>query len=273
LLIATPELVFNHHLKNLIAISRHLPVNQAQNFQQIGKFFVFNIFLSLFTVYALSRVYDKRNHPLWLVLLWSMVSFCWLMIQDSPHLIEPAILLPPLAMMAGWGAVHSGRRLRRLLTYDTPWWQRFSRPQLPKIGLGAILLLLYALISWHQLNSVVFWNIDTEGDLIQFQQRPDMLTFIRQQTNVEDCVFIDDPSLSVEADRLPPPWLTGLTDERIEGGLITEAEVQKLFVESGCTLTLFYRRDYHRHLLDFKDWTKDFYPNEQKFRNTQICFD
>ncbi len=269
LLLANPELILNHHLKNQAIIRQNLPLVQADNFRLIGYFLVFNIFLSLFAVYGLVQIYDQFNHPLWLIFMWGLLSFGWLMFQIAPQRGDTAILLPPLAILAGWGAANLGQRLvdsgRRWLAGST---QRWLLP-----GLGILCLSAYIFISWQQLNGFIFRDIDTEGDLIQFEQRPEMIAFIRQETNPDDCVIIDDPTLAIQADRLPPPQLVGLSRERVAGGLISQAEVQRLVEEAGCKLALFYRRDYHRHLLGFRDWAEKYYSHEeQQFRNTKIFF-
>jgi len=267
LFLAGPEIVFSYLLKNQVTIRQNLSLIQADNFQVIGQFLVFNIFVSLLAVYGVARIYDQAKHTLWFIFIWGLLSFCWLMLQVPLPPGDVAILLPPLAIIAGWSVVDIKERLGSKGPSPT-----VSAPGWLKVGLVGGVLGFYLLLTWQQLNGFIFQDIDTENDLIQFQERAEMADFIREQTAPTDCVISDDPTLAIQADRFPSPPLVNLSRERVEGGLISEAEIQALAQEANCRLVVFYRRPYHRHLPNFRDWAETYFANEQGFQNTDILF-
>lgn len=269
LFLATPNIIFGHIFKDYATIRENLPVNQENNFRLVGQFVSFNFWLFLFAVYGLSRIYGKPNHALWLIFIWGLLSFCWLMLQATLRLVDIAILLPALAIMAGWGFVGVGHRL---IHYSHHWQTNYSSRRVLWTGLGFLLLSFYALVGWQQANNFLLRDIDTESKLTQLEQRQEIVQLIHQYTNSDDCVVIDDPALAIAADRLPAPELVGLSREQIIGGLITERELEALVEAYECKAVVFSQRKYTLPLSDFQEWARRYYPHEQKFIRTRIYY-
>lgn len=262
--LTTPTIIFGYHLQNLATIRTNLPIDLIGNFQRIGQFLALNLFLAVFAVYGIGRLTDKANHPLWLTVIWGLLSAGWLLTQTAGGLHDTAILLSPLAILAGWGLVHIIDWLKQ--QYDLP---KKSRSW---IRWGLPMLIGYLVLNWLLLNGFLFRDIETAADLAQWQQRSDAVTFTQQQTQPSDCALSDDPTLAILANRLPPPQLATLTSARVQSGLITETDIETIAETSSCTIAIFYRRDYHRHLLSVRDWAKSYFPLRQSFENTTIFY-
>jgi hypothetical protein len=268
-LVFSPELI-GPLLRNHLTIRQNMPFVQGENFRMIGQFLSFDIFLAILALIGIAHIYDRPQDPLWLVFIWALSSGMWLMLRAMPRGSEAAVLLAPVALLAGQGGLVVGQQFKAL------WGQnretgRSTRPGFLVMGvLGFIFFLGF---SWQQFDGYNLREIDTAGDLNQYQQRPAIAAFVREHSAPDDCVLIDDPTMAVAADRLPTPNLVGLTPERVLGGLISEAEIIDLTQQANCKLVLFYRRDYHRHLMAFQAWAEDNFPNEHSsFENTKIYF-
>ena len=257
------------HLTHLATIRDQLPLSPTANLQPVGQFLGLNIVVAILAAYGLAQIYHQADHGLWLVLIWGLISFIWLIFQAAPKAENPLILLPPMAILAGWGANTWLPQLRQSLGN---WFNLNPTGWKYRAGFWATLLIGYLFLSRLLLNAFIFQAIDTAGDLAQFQQRPAMIAFIQQQTEPETCLFSDDPSLAVAANRLPPPWLVDTSPVRVKSGLLSEAEVQAGLEAAGCVIALFSRRDYHRHLFEVRDWAKDYFPDEESFKNTRIYY-
>lgn len=240
-----------------------LPLSQVENFKLIGQFIGFNFWLFFLAAYALVRIEADPDHPLWLMLLWALFSFGWLMLQVPLRLIDPLILLPPLAIIAGWGALDLVQRSRVALNGHLPLWR----------GLVLAVLVVYGWSNWNRLDYLNLRHIDTEGKMEQLAQRDEIVGFIQAHTNPDDCVIIDDAALAVAARRLPAPQLAALSPERMEGGLLPPGELTNLVQEHGCTAIVFSRREYTLPLSDLGDWASQNFPHEEKkFTRTRIYY-
>jgi hypothetical protein len=269
-MLANPEIILSRIIENHLALKENLPAEQKLNFQLVGQFVAFNCWLSLFAVYGLVQIYDQPKHPLWIALIWGLLSFVWLMLHEMLRLADMAILLPALAMIAGWGLVSIGHRV---LHWSSRWKFSEAKQQLAWIGASLLLLSCYLFIGWQQVTNFNFRDIDTEGEFVQLEQRQEIVNFIRKHTDVHDCVIIDDPALAIAADRLPAPQLVELSRERIVGGLITISRLETLTQDHGCKAVVFSRRKYTQPLSEFKDWARAYFPNhEQGFTRTTIYY-
>lgn len=242
-------------------IYRQLPAVESDNFVLIGQFVALNIWVFLPAIYGLLRVYESPSHPLWLIFSWGLLSFGWLMLQPTLRPVDTTILLPPLVIMAGWGIVCLGQNHFRQTI--SPGWR-------VGLGLAAPVLLLFA--GWQQLDNFRLRDINIPDDLIQLEQRPQIVAFIQQHSTPNDCVIIDDAALAIDAWRFPSPGLAGLTRERISGGLLTQQNLQFQVEELNCKAVIFSKRVYTLPLLDFKDWAKQYFPNQQQFTRTDIYY-
>ncbi len=269
ILIATPDIIFGHLLKDYATLKQNLALIQEINFISVGQFVAFNLWLFLFGAYALTRIHEEPNHPLWIILIWSLLSFCWLMLQVTLRMVDIAIILPPVAMMAGWGVVDI---VRRLIHRSRNRQGSDSRQRLWWVGASLFLLGLYLWVSRQQVNTFNLRGIDTQDDLIQLEQRQEITTFIQQHTAPDDCVIIDDAALAIAANRLPAPQLVELSKERIASGLITEATIKTLAQKYECQAVVFSKRKYTRPLSDFRKWAGAYYPHRQEFTRTRIYY-
>jgi hypothetical protein len=264
--LATPAIIFDYVLGSRALISANIPLIQAGNFSLIGQFIFLNSLFFLAVIYGLARIDSVPNHALWLVVIWILLGFGWLMLRPAPRPAELAILLPPLAIIAGWSVVDIWQRL---VDRHRP----SSRNQrLVWLAMGTLLLVIYLSVGWRQLNSFIFQDIDTRGSLVQLNQRPQIIDFIRQHTDANDCVIIDDAALAVAANRLPAPELVELSQVRVGAGLITESELAELLVAHQCTAVVFSKREYSFHLRKFNEWVQANFPNEQEFSRTKIYY-
>ena len=266
----SPEVV-GMYLANWRQVYQTAPLTQADNFQVIGQFLALNIGLVLAAIYAVVRVYKKINHFVWLMILWITVTAAGLMFQPGVSLPQANILLPPVAVMAGWGMVDAWRQAKGWLNKRFPAAEQKQRRQAGALISLAIFLITVG-FTWHQWNALAFWDIDTENDLLQFNQRPEMIAFVQNHTAATECVIADDPTFLIEAQRLPPPQLANLSPLRVESGLLTQEQLQKGVAEANCSTVVFYKRHLHRHLDNFKDWANTYFPDTQKFEGTKIFF-
>lgn len=263
LLIATPNLVINHILANQASIRNNLLINQKTNFELVGRFITGNLWLGFFTLVGLSQLYKAPHHPLWMMVIWGLLSFCWLMLQVILQLVDLYILLPPLAVIAGWGLVEVAYYWKRSYKFKAG----FSQARIGiLLGLG-----LYLIISWSQFNNFILQDVGNEEEFIQFQRQDEIVQLIQQHTNVDDCVVIDDAALAIAANRLPAPQLAGLTEARFTG-LITDVELRALVAENECRAVVFSNRKYTQPYVDFEDWVKSYFPYEQKLIRTTIYY-
>lgn len=259
--LATPDLIVERLLNDFAQIRATFPASPPTSFQMIGQFLAFNLWLFLFGLYALVELYQKPDHPLWLIVLWGLLSFGWLMLQSNllPH--EVALLLPPLAIIAGWGLVQAGGYVLHFAS---------SRGQL---GLGvALSLLVYSLVSLQQFQAFQFREFDTASDLDQVERRQEIADFIGQRTKPEGCVIIDDAALAVTANRLPAPELLDISEIRILSGLLTEAQLIDLVQEKDCQAVVFSKREQSLHLSGFRGLLSAYYPNEDVLIGTRIYY-
>jgi|GEM_PF-3214560 len=268
LLMATPDVVIHHIFANQSTIRHNLAINQDTNFELVGSYITTNFWLMLFAIIGLAHLYNAfNNHPLWIIVIWGTLSLCCIMLRVILPLTDLNILLPPVAIVAGWGVAKVGQWL---VGYYQARYNFKSGPI--RAGLGIVLGVgLYFLISWSQFNSYILQDIGNEEEFIQFQRQPEIVQLIQQHTKADDCVVIDDAALAIAAKRLPIPQLAGLTKERIASGLITEAELKTL-VEAECAAVVFSNRKYTQPFDDFKDWAKSYFPHEQKLIRTTIYY-
>jgi hypothetical protein len=269
LFLTTPTIIFGHILADYATLRQNLPVALVDNSILFGQFITFNLWLFLVTVYTLVRVYDDAHHPLWLIFIWGVLSFAWLMLQVGLRLIDLAILLPPLAIMAGWGLVDLGKRLIHW-SYSRP--INHSKQYLLWATTSLFFLTLYLGTNWLQINDFNLRAIDNPDDLIQLERRPEIVDFIHRHTTPNDCVIIDDAALAIAAGRLPAPPLVELSKERIASGLITEETMETVAQEYKCKAVIFSKRKYTQPLASFRSWAGTYYPNQQKFTRIIIYY-
>lgn len=263
--LASPEIVFEHILATYSTIGHNLRASQAANFKATGHFLVSNLWLALFAVAGITQADETPDHPLWIAVMWGLFSFSWLMLQRLLQPVDLDILLPPLAIVAGWGLVGAGQRLHRYYRGSRP-----ARHRALGIGLGLLFLGLYVAVTWRGLNGFIWRDIDNQDYFTQYQRRQEVVELIQAHTAAGDCVIIDDAALAVAADRLPAPQLVGLSRERLAAGLITREEFVAVVEENGCTAAVFSSRRYT--LSELRDWARTYYPHEQRVMRTRIYY-
>ncbi|MCB9109456.1 MAG: hypothetical protein H6633_35255 [Anaerolineales bacterium] len=264
--LARPAIVIDILLANHVALWRNLPIDLAANFGLIGQFVGFNLWLFLLAVYGVARLYEQPDHPLWLAVIWGSLSLAWLVIQPVLRLVDAAILLPPLALLASWG-------WGQLVQIILPYFQRFDAPRRSLVWIvPPLLLMVYALISYHRFNAYLLRDVDTETDFRQIQQRDEIAAFIDQYTGAEGCVIIDDAALAIAANRLPTPQLVGLSEARVNSGLLTDKTLATLIAEGNCQAIVFSKREYHLYLNDFGSWVGANFPKEETFLGARINY-
>jgi hypothetical protein len=262
--LATPTLIFDHLFKDYSQIRAAFPASPPTTFKLMGQFLAFNLWLFLFASYALVELYQKPDHPLWVIVLWGLLSFAWLMTQTNLASQEIALLLPPLAMIAGWGLVQGGGYVLHFANFGSEgsWaWFRI-----------ALLLLVYILISLQQFQAFQIREFDTASDLAQVEHRQEIADYIAQLTKPEGCVIIDDAALAVAANRLPAPELLELSETRILSGLLSEKQLIDLFQEKDCQAVVFSKREQSLHLAGFQGLLSAYYPHEGKIIQTRIYY-
>lgn len=257
----SPDIMLNYVLKQWLVLWQNLPLSQPDNFEMVGQALALNVWAGLLAIYALASVYRQPRHPLWIVLVWGLLNFVWLMLQTALHPPDLLILAPPLAIMAGWGLVDMEKRLAA--------WSKTTRF---KVALGAALPVFLLLAGWQQIHQFNLQGVDTADDVAQRAQWPEIADFIQQHTAPDDCVIIDNAALAVVAQRYPAPPLVGLTRERLESKLLTDAQLEALAREYECRMVVFSKREYTLPLAGFEDWVKDHYPNKQEFIRTDIYY-
>jgi len=132
--------------------------------------------------------------------------------------------------------------------------------------------MVYALISYHRFNAYLLRDVDTETDFRQIQQRDEIAAFIDQYTGAEGCVIIDDAALAIAANRLPTPQLVGLSEARVDSGLLTDKTLATLIAEGNCQAIVFSKREYHLYLNDFGSWVAANFPKEETVLGTRINY-
>lgn len=242
-------------------LRQHLELDLVLNFRVIGQFLGFNLWLTLLAMIGLAHLVDQPQHRLWLVVIWGLLSFWWLMVQLNLRLIDAAGLLPPLALIGGWGLVRGGQQLQRLVG-----------PARGRSGLiWSGLAMVFLLVTWARFNAYYLREVDNRSSLAQLEEQPAIAEFIDQNTRAEACVIIDDPALAVLADRLPLPQLVGLSREWLAGGLMTDRQLAQMIVEGGCRAIVFSNRDVHLPFAEeFNSWIVANYPHQKAFLRTRI---
>jgi len=257
-------LIFEHLFKDYSQIRAAFPASPPTGFRLIGQFLTFNLWLFLFAAYALVKLYQKPDHPLWVIVLWGLLSFAWLMTQTNLLPQEIALLLPPLAIIAGWGLVQAGEYMLRFANFESAGGRAWF--------MVALLLLVYILFSGQQFQAFQFREFDTASDLTQVERRQEIADFIAQHTQPEACVIIDDAALAVAANRLPAPELLELSETRIGSGLLSEQQLIDLFQEKDCQAVVFSKREQSLHLAGFQGLLSAYYPHESKIIQTRIYY-
>ncbi len=267
--LTTPTILFDYILADYATLRQNLPFAVDTMSILFGQFIAFNLWFFLATVYTLVRVYNNAHHPIWLIFMWAGLSFAWLMLLVGLCLLDLAILLPPLAIMAGWGVVDLGNRLIRW-NYSRP--ISHSKQQLLGVTASLLFLALYSGLSWLQINDFNLRDIDNPDDLLQLERKVEIVAFIHQHTSPDDCVIIDDPALAIAVARLPAPPLLELSKERISSGLISEETLERLAQEYKCKAVIFSKRRYTQPLANLRTWADTYYPNQQKFNRIKIYY-
>jgi hypothetical protein len=259
LFLATPDRLWQDYT----VMRRNLPLDLSQNFILVGHFLAFNLWLSLFAVYAVARLSQtKSNHALWLALIWLLAGFIWLMLQINLRPLDLAGLLPPLSLLAGWGLIEC-QSLTLALPYKRLW----------LAGITFLGISIYLLVSWQRFLAFTLREVDTDDDILQLQQSQEIANFIQQHTGPNDCVIIDDPALALLADRWPTPQLVGLSETRLGSGLLTDKQLASLIAEGQCKAIVFSRREYYdNYFKGFGGWLRQHYPNEAKLIRTRIYY-
>lgn len=255
------QAAFAQHIAHWRQIWQSLPPAPGYNFAVLGQFLTLNGLLSLLALVALTRSQSENDSGSWWIFIWLFSSAVMVILLPQPDLAQTMGLLPPLALLAGKGLLHTGDTLAGLV--KTPLQRRATF----SVAIATALLL-----TGHQWLALAYRDVDTENDLHQFRQRPAMTAFIQARTPPEACALADDPALLVAAHRLPPPWLNDLSPRRVESGLLSQAALQDHAVAAACPTVVFYKRNLHQHLDDFKGWVENTYPNEQNYPGTQIFY-
>ncbi len=267
---------FDHYLKNIIAqatLRQNLPLVLDQNFGEIGLFLFFHLPISICFTFGLSAIYKQADHPLWLMTLWAGGSMVYLMSQVVSLQAQLIMLLPPLAIVGGYGLAEGLRWMSERVPDSAGVTETNIARPLWHLGLGISGLGLYLIFAWQLAQSFLYQDIGSDRNWRQFQQRPEMVTFIRENTQPDDCVVADDPTLTILADRLPSPMLSNISPALVLSGLLTEIDIQMEVQEANCTLVLLYRRSYHRHLMEFRHWVREYYPDSTSFQDARFYFD
>ncbi|MEM7028330.1 MAG: hypothetical protein AAF629_01965 [Chloroflexota bacterium] len=242
-----------------------LPINQVENFSIIGNFIALNVVLAGFTLVGLVYLQGHGNHPLWAIILWGLLNFGWLMIQNTLQASDVIILVPPMCVIAGWGAIQIGGQANG-------WLNRLRNPARWKIGSTLLFVIVYLVIVWQQVARYQIQSVRNADDIVQINERPQVINFIGQHTQTDHCVITDDTTLAIEAGRAAHPNLVDLSEARVTSGLLTESDIMTHIENTPCTLVLFSKRTYYLHLRDVRSWASQHFEQEQRFTKTRIYY-
>jgi hypothetical protein len=248
-----------------------VPLSIQDNLHKLLVFSVDNGVLFLGMLLGIYFAYDDPRHVIWFLFVWYLIAVLWLVPQVTLQVGQVTSPWIPMTLMASWGFVQLGSRLVDIARAH---WRSsvFSR-----VGTGLVLgifLAIYALFSLRQTTELVnrAWQIEDEDDFIRFQAMPKVVTFVRDIALPDDCVVSDDPFFLLEADRLPPPILSEISEDRIASGYLSPELIETVIVVNGCKAIISVNHTFQA-MPDLWGWAKKFYSHYVNYGGIEIYFD
>jgi len=217
------------------------------NIQQIWKVLSQKPILSLFALFGFGIALIRFKHKGWAAIAWLMLTIAFLLYLSplrSKHLIASQPVLALLAAFAlnflltvargksglsgglRWGAVVAGSVLSIALIVElvSPY-KNLSKPRKPMVG----------------------------------EDMQPLVEALQKFTSPADCLITDNPYLALVSERMPPPWLSGVSYARFQSGSLDTQDMIDLTEARNCQVmapTLDRIKNANR---PYYDWAKQNY--------------
>lgn len=206
----------------------------ADNWTELQEFLVQQWPLSCGVLLSLFYLYKLPFRVWGLLLAWLALALGWVMVQIPLRAHHLVLLLPPMALLAGWGFWQTSLLMAdglKRIGVKHPW--LLSSPTL----VVSLFIIGFGLsFHYHTLLLQADYLADRQipKRLEEMSGRQDMLYRTSLSTSPYDCVISDDPVLLLDLNRLPPPELAEPSIARIEAKYLTTQKVIEAADRYGC---------------------------------------
>lgn len=219
----------------------------ANNRDEIAEFWRYHAPLLVLALYGIVRL---RRQPTVLFLLgsWLLLVMVSLRIQNPLYHQHLQLLLPPLALLAGWG-IASLVGQRQAMPQVTR-----SLVQFAGASIGILLMLwLWLFIGQSYRTDNRYMELSANG--LRAGQEP-IVEFLQKFTAPRDCVVTDDLNLAFISRRFPPAMLTDLSSARLATDSISDARLEQITMRAGCQVVAPLTERITEYSPDFATWSE-----------------
>lgn len=150
----------------------------------------------------------RHQKDLWLIVAWLLLALAMLLIHEPLRHKHFVILLPPLAILGGTAI----SVLWAILRQKSGWAYRLAAAA----GLVVVLIFYPRQVQ----TTLAYWQArSSDPDIANYQA--EALAFIEQITAPHDCLITDEMKLVYWANRMAPPELAEVSENRLKSGALT----------------------------------------------------
>ncbi len=155
----------------------------------------------------------------WIPLAWLGLAFLFLLGYSPLRTKHTIVLAPILAVLAAYGLMVLIRLWRT---------QKLG----VRLGVAAAIIVL-VLLSIPEL-ARSFATLDASTKPMLDQKMQPLADLLNQFTSPTDCLITDNPYLPVTANRMAPPWFSGLSYARFQSGSLTAQQMIDITNSQNC---------------------------------------
>jgi hypothetical protein len=207
----------------------------------------------------------------WFLFVWWLIVVLWLMIQTPLLAQNLALLWVPMVLMASWGFLCLSDRVIGLAKSN---WESSTPARIGTPLAVGVVLIIYAILSVSQVPGLVnrAQNIGDKEDFRQFQAIPQAKSFLQTVTSPDECVISDDPVLSFQAERLPPPAFSEPSYARIAGGDLSLELIKEVVADQNCKALVVTSHGFEQGMPSITPWAEEFYSQHVNFEGIDIYY-
>lgn len=235
-------------------IRQGFPIGPDYNIRLMLDFFRNHWLLIIGSISGGILICKPRKYSVVFLGLWIIVGGVWLLMQKPLRSQHMVVLLPPLAVLAGYGYWRLNDVLCGLV----------SKSQgLLKIIITVLLGIIISVWTGSSLSPILVQIAATPLDHIAktketISGRDIAITQTMLTTTPLDCVIADDTVFLIDSNRLPPPELVEPSDAIIVSGYLTAQRFKDLVEQHDCQAIVSISGRF-KELPGLLEWAKDNY--------------
>jgi 4-amino-4-deoxy-L-arabinose transferase-like glycosyltransferase len=209
----------------------------------------------------LALIRGRKN--LWIILTWFALAIGMLLIHEPLRHKHTVILIPPLAILGGtaiqilWNELGQGQK--------APWIYRVLL-----VGIIALLILFYP----RQVQTTLaYWEARSNDPKVANYQA-EALAFIEQITTPQDCLITDEMKLVYWANRMAPPELAEVSENRLKSGALSFEELATITDKYDCQVVapVSDTPRIPKYLPEYIEWVKTKYLGQFEYGRQILYF-